>query len=247
MTSTATVTIPRTCNGPRDSGQGGYSSGALARHVAADAVEVRLWRPVPLGVPLAVAPDARGATRLLDPEGGLVADGRPADPQALALEVPAPPVGVEQARAAMAAYRGPEDGPLCTCYVCGRQRADSLGVHAGAVDGREGIVASTWTPPAALADADGHVLAEHVWAVLDCPTYFAAYRDAPDPLPVAFLGRFAARVDAPVVAGEEHVVVAWPLAVDGRKRDTASAVLSADGTVLALARALLIAPRPADG
>lgn len=247
MTSPATVTIPRECNGPRDSGQGGYSSGALARHVPAAVAEITLRRPVPLGVPLTVAPDGDGAAvRLLDGDGALVAEGRAANAGDLALELPAP-VTIEQARAAMAGYRGPTAGPLCDCYVCGRHRADALGVFAGAVEGREGVVASTWTPAAWTADPDGRVLAEHVWAVLDCPTYFAAYRDAPDPLPVAVLGRFVTRLDTPVAVGEEHVVVSWPLAVDGRKRHAASAILSANGELLALARALLIEPRSAGG
>ena len=58
------------------------------------------------------------------------------------------------------------------------------------------------------------------------------------------LARLTARVDAPVVAGDEHVVIAWPIVVDGRKRDAGSAVLSADGEPLAVARALLVEPRP---
>ena len=41
------------------------------------------------------------------------------------------------------------------------------------------------------------------------------------------------------------VVIAWPLEVDGRKRRAGSAVLSADGETLAVARALMIEPRQA--
>lgn len=245
MTTTATITIPPACNGPRDSGNGGYSSGAVARHLSADAVEVTLRRPVPLGVALTVEHDAGergGEVRVLDGDAALVAEGRPADPAALA-ELVAPAVDLAAARAAMAGYRGPDDGPLCACFVCGRGRADPIGVQAGPVAGRDGVVASTWTPPAWTAGADGRVAAEHVWAVLDCPTYFAAYHDAPDPLPLAFLGRFTARVDGPIAIGEDHVVVAWRLGVDGRKREAASAVLSAAGEPLAVARALLIEPR----
>jgi hypothetical protein len=54
------------------------------------------------------------------------------------------------------------------------------------------------------------------------------------------LAQFTARLDAPVVTGEEHMVIAWPIDVDGRKRQAGSAVLSAAGDVLAIARALLI-------
>ena len=71
------------------------------------------------------------------------------------------------------------------------------------------------------------MLPEFVWAVLDCPTYFALYMDGE--LPISVLARLTARIDAPVVAGEEHVVIGWPLETEGRKRHAGSAVLSADG------------------
>jgi hypothetical protein len=73
--------------------------------------------------------------------------------------------------------------------------------------------------------------------VLDCPTYFALY---PDSLPMSVLAQLTARIDAPVIAGEDHVVMAWPIGKEGRKHHAGSAVLSADGRVLAVARALLI-------
>ena len=108
------------------------------------------------------------------------------------------------------------------------------------VEGRE-AVASPWTPPEWAADANGEVLPEFVWAVLDCPTYFALYMDGE--LPMSVLGRLTARLDAPVVAGAEHVVIAWPIEIEDRKHHAGAAVLSGDGEALAVARALLIAPR----
>ncbi len=77
--------------------------------------------------------------------------------------------------------------------------------------------------------------------MLDCPTYFALYADGD--LPLSVLARLTARIDAPVTVGEEHVVIGWPIASDGRKQHAGSAVLSADGEVLAVARALLVEPR----
>ena len=154
-------------------------------------------------------------------------------------EVPAP-VSPPAAHAAAAGYRGLSGEVFSRCFVCGRDREDAFGVFAGAVDGRE-LVASPWTPPTWTADASGEVLPEFVWAVLDCPTFFAAYLD--EELPISVLARLTARVDAPVVAGDEHVVIAWPIEVDGRKRHAGSAVLSADGEPLAVARALLVEPR----
>lgn len=235
----ATVTVPARFNGPRRSGNGGYSAGALASFVEGPA-EISLRRPVPLDAALRVERGEAGEVNVLD-GWDLVAEVR-AVPD-FALEVPAP-VGVEEARAAMPGYRGPLDGEFSTCFVCGRQREDALGVFAGPVPGRD-LVASTWTPPEWAAGEGGAVRPEVVWAVLDCPTYFAAYLHHPDPLPPGVLARFTARLDAPVPAGEEHVVIAWPLGADGRKHHAGSAVLTTTGGVLARARALLIEPRPA--
>ena len=102
------------------------------------------------------------------------------------------------------------------------------------------VVASPWTPPAWTADGEGRARPEHVWAVLDCPTYYASYLDGPQ---WSFLVRLQVRIEAPVAVGEEHVVVAWPLGVEGRKRHAAAAVLDRDGALLALGQGLLVEPR----
>ena len=70
--------------------------------------------------------------------------------------------------------------------------------------------------------------------------YLALYMTGELPLRVP--AHLTARIDAPIVAGEEHVVVAWPMETDGRKRHAGSAVLSPDGMTLAVAGALLIEP-----
>ena len=71
--------------------------------------------------------------------------------------------------------------------------------------------------------------------------------EEPEPVlePLSFLARFAVRIDAPVSAGEEHVVLGWPIERDGRKHHAGSAVFSAAGEPLAIARALMIEARPA--
>jgi hypothetical protein len=229
-----TLSVPRRFNGPLESGQGGYSSALLAGFVEGPA-EVTLRRPVPLDTSLAVSREGE-TVRMLDGED-LIAEAEPA-PE-FGLEVPEP-VSVDEARAAAARYRGSSDGLFSHCFVCGPAREDALGVFAGNVDGRE-LVASPWTPPSWTGDASGRVRPEFLWAVMDCPTYFAVYRDGE--LPMSFLGRMAARVDAPVIAGEQHVVIAWPIEADGRKRHAGAAVLSADGSPRAVARALMIEPR----
>ena len=137
-------------------------------------------------------------------------------------------------------YRGLAHGLFSRCFACGRARDDAFGVFPGPVERRE-LVASPWTPPDWTADSDGHVLPEFLWAALDCPTYFALYTSGE--LPLSVLARLTARVDAPVAVGEEHVVIAWPLEAEGRKRHAGAAVLSPEGETLAVAQALLIEPR----
>jgi hypothetical protein len=191
---------------------------------------------VRLDTPLDVVRENDGLVRVLDGEA-LVVEARSAPkPQ---VELPAP-VSRHQARLAAGRYRGRSEGLFSRCFVCGRARHDAFGVFAGAVEGRQ-LVASPWTPPSWTADSAGAVLPEFVWAVLDCPTYFALYMNGD--LPMSVLARLTARIDAPVVAGEEHVVIAWPIGTDGRKRHAGSAVLSPKGEFLAVARALLIEPR----
>ena len=232
----ASFSVPSRFNGPVDSGNGGYCSGAVAGFVEGLA-EVSLRAPVPLDTPLGVVRENDGSVCVLDGEA-VIAEARPV--AELDVDVPAP-VSPDEARLAAASYRGLRDGVFSCCFVCGLAREDAFGVFAGAVEGRQ-LVASPWTPAAWTADAAGHVLPEFVWAALDCPTYFALYIDE-DELPMSMLARFAARIDAPVVAGEEHVVIGWPIEIDGRKHHAGSAVLSGGGEVLAVARALLIGPR----
>jgi hypothetical protein len=229
------ISIPGRFNGPLDSGQGGYSAG-VAAGILGGPVEVTLRRPVPLDTELVAERQTDGSLGVLDGET-LVIAARSA-PE-LEVDVPAP-VTPEEARQASAGYRGSPEGVFSKCFVCGLDRDDAFGVFAGAVEGRE-LVASPWTPPSWTADAGGHVRPEFVWAVLDCPTAFAAYIG--QALPMSVLGQLTARIDAPIRANEEHVVMAWPIGVDGRKRHAGAAVLSADGEPLAVARALMIEPR----
>ena len=230
-----TLSVPRRFNGPLESGHGGYCSAIIAELVEGPA-EVTLRNPVPLEASLDVVRGEEGMIRVLAGETLIAEAG--ATPQ-LDLEVP-DRVSPEEARAAKARYRGSTEGLFSHCFVCGPGREDALGVFAGNVEDRE-VVASTWTPPAWTADEAERVRPEFVWAVMDCPTYFAVYRDGE--LPMSFLGRMAARIDGPVAAGEEHVVMAWPISAEGRKKHAGAAVVSESGEVLAVARALMIEPR----
>jgi hypothetical protein len=227
-------------NGPLDSGQGGFSAGAIASFLdpPEGPIEVTLRRPVPLDTRLDVVQENNESVRVLHGET-LIAEGRSVP--ALEVDVPTP-VTPDEARRASANYRGVSDGVFSRCFVCGVDREDAFGVFAGEVEGRE-LVASPWTPPFWTAGRSGNVLPEFIWSVLDCPTFFAAY--IAQDLPMSVLAQLTARIDGAIQAGEEHVVMAWPAEADGRKRYAEAAVVTADGEPRALARALMIEPRAA--
>jgi hypothetical protein len=231
------MAVPAGFNGPRQSGNGGYAAGVLAAF-AGEPAEISLRSPVPLDRELEVVRDAAGSVRALDGET-LVCEGRGLE--GLDLEVPEP-VSVNEARRAMAGYRGLADGEFSHCFVCGRARDDGFKVFAGEVEGR-GLVASTWIPPTWAEGEARQVRRELVWGALDCPAYFATHMEGE--LSTAMLARFSAEVVAPVEIGAEHVVVGWPIEADGRKHHGGSAIFSAEGELLARARALMIEPREA--
>src|SRR5690349_15601327 len=173
---------------------------------AADAGEVTLRLPPPLDRPLTVA---GGEVRDGDV---LVADARPAEVDL------APPraVSLEEAHAAEARYSGDQEHPFPECFVCGpaRDPADALVLRPGRVDGEQ-LVATVWKPHESLAE-DGVVRPEFVWAALDCPGAFAVELIGRG---TRVLGRLAVRIDELPRAGEEYVVVGWPLGGEGRRQD----------------------------
>lgn len=228
-----TITIEERFHGPPASGNGGYVSGLVASRLTGQTT-VALRSPPPLDTPLRLdAPDADGVVTAYDRDI-LVATATPA------AEVKSlPPIHVDTAVATMAstAYRGFADHPFPTCWVCGPDRApgDGLRIFPGAVpDGPDGLVAAPWTPREDLDDGTGAVAAAHVWAALDCPSYFGL---GPE-LPRAVLGSLTVTQHAQVRVGAAHVVLGWrPGPNHGRRWQGASAVTTADGELVASGRA----------
>jgi hypothetical protein len=212
-------------NGPPGSANGGVTAGRLAAYVGAAAVEVTLRRPPPLGVDLRV--DASGGTARLLHGDVLVAEAVPSTVQ---LEVPEP-VSLDRAREAEAAYGGLVAHPFPTCFVCGTDRPDGLGLRPGPIG--EGRAAAVWIP----ADDDPVM----VWGALDCPGGWAT--DLPGrPL---VLGRMALEHRGRVAPGEPHVVMAWTTGAEGRKVHTGTSLHGPDGGPVAVARATWLAVDPA--
>lgn len=227
-----TVEIGERFHGPAGSANGGYASGMLARWVAGPA-EVTLRVPPPLGHAMTVVRDGDHVS-LMDGDV-LVAEARPAT---VDVEVPAP-VSFAEAQAAAARYPWRETHPYPTCFVCGPQReaGDGLCIFPGPVPGRA-LFAAPWTPDASLAGADGRVRDEFVWGALDCPSGIVT--DLFGEVGRILLGRLAADLRRPVMAGAPHVVQAWTVGRDGRKLGTASALFTAEGELCAVARAVWI-------
>lgn len=228
------ITIDERFEGPPGSANGGYAAGRLAAFVNGDAAEVSLRAPVPLARALTVRGDP-GHVALLDGES-VVAEARPAE---VALEVP-PPVPLAAAEDAATRFPYLDGHAFPRCFGCGPKRApgDGLRIFAGPVAGRDDVYAAPWRPGESLAGAGGALAPELVWAALDCS---GGCRVAnPRSTPPVVLGRLAARLLRPVPAGEPHVVVAWPGARDGRKREAGTALFSATGALAACARAVWI-------
>jgi hypothetical protein len=233
----AEVTIPARFNGPETSANGGYAFGVVAGFLTEPA-EVTLRLPPRLDHPMQVVDDEQGIVRMMDRDA-LVAEG--ASVAAIDVE---PPVRPSLADAEEALARHPGRGKhfaMSNCVVCSPHRADSLGVCAGPLEGAPEIGSAPFVPDDSVAE-DGVVRPEVVWAVLDCPSFPQSLWSQ---LKVAMLGRMAAERLRDVAVGERLVALGWPIESEGRKRVTGSALLDADGELVARARATWIEPRTA--
>lgn len=256
MSPVTELIVPRRFCGPPDSGNGGWTAGALAALVEAGspddrceawpAIEVSLRRPPPLDTPMAV----RGEDGVTTAYAG---DDAVATAQVVERDlVEVPPVALDMAAAASASYPGHDFHPFPTCFACGtgREEGDGLRIFPGRVGaGAAGdLVASAWTPHPSLHE-DWHAYADQrprasvavAWAALDCVGGWAG--DLTERLMV--LGRMTARVDTLPEIGEPHVVVGEGRGQDGRKTFTASTLYDADGRVVATAEHTWIAVDPA--
>jgi hypothetical protein len=234
---TEVITLPGRFNGPPRSGNGGYVSGRLARYVPGPA-SVRLRVPPPLDQALKV--EAAGDEASLFDGDTLVAQARRVD-----FELAPPPApSFADATTASKSYPGFVRHLLPHCFVCGPSRAegDGLRIFPGPT-ANDGVLAAPWVPHASLDDGAGRVAPEFLWAALDCAGAFAVMPDAGQPI---ILGELCARVDSVVAIGEPCVVVAWSLGAEGRKRFAGTALYSAAGVPIAVARAtwILIAAMP---
>lgn len=247
--------VPRRFCGPPDSGNGGWTAGALAalvheqcpedRSRAWPTIEVTLRQPPPLDTEMSVADTGHGAEASFG--GSPVVTARLVEPEEPGL-LEVDPVDAGTALAAEAAYPGLAFHPFPTCFVCGtaREPGDGLRIFPGPIAADR--AAATWTPHPSVAE-DYHQYADEspraslatTWAALDCTGAWAA--DFTERLMV--LGRITVRVDALPAIGEPHVVVGEARGRDGRKSSTATTLYDSDGRVVATAEHVWLAVDPA--
>jgi hypothetical protein len=223
------IVIDRRFRGPPNSANGGYACGVVGEAIGGVATAT-LRRPPPLDVPLSLVGDHQ-EVRLMDGED-LVGE---AMPDTLDLVVPAGTT-FDSAIEASRGYTGFDAHPFPTCFVCGPDRApgDGLRIFPGRVDGST-VVAAPWTPDESLVGGGGVIERRHVWAALDCPSYFGLVG-----APMALLGRLTARIERLPELGERLVAIGWQIGVEGRKHYAGSALLDASGDEVAAAAAIWI-------
>jgi hypothetical protein len=236
MSALPSLTVAERFCGPPGCANGGYFAGLLAR-CSPELVRVRIERPIPLAVELAVHNAGDGALELVH-DGAVLARAAPAS---FELQVPPAPDYLNALDASLR-FTGFEHHPFPHCFVCGTERArgDGLRIFAGALAGQE-QVAATWTPDESLSDGDGKVRPEFMSAALDCPGYVAARGDGVPML----LGEYSVHVDRCVHIDEPCIVIGWRVGVRGRVHQVGTALFDYDGDLCARARAVWIEPRPA--
>lgn len=225
------IRIPGRFCGPPGVGNGGYTCGRLD-NLTDYTSEVTLRRPPPVDKGLRL--EADGAHLQLMDGDQLIASVRPGT---VAFTAPAPPEWAQVVEASKR-YIGFRSHPFPNCFVCGPERKphDGLHIFAGRV-GAEPLYASPWIPEVELADENGHVRNEFLWAALDCP---GAFTTGGDTMPKVVLGRMTARAEKDISPGEQCIVLAWLKEKEGRKFSSGTAIYNQQRQLCAVADAVWI-------
>ncbi|RBQ20189.1 hypothetical protein DP939_10250 [Spongiactinospora rosea] len=238
------VSVPARYRGPETAANGGWIAAVVAEALGEAAreapVEVTLHAPTPLDTELNLVHHGNAVTLCRD-GAGLVEAIPVAEPLGEPGFVP-----FNEAARAEEGFAGLDGHPFPECFVCGmREPGDGLRIFPGPVPGTAGLHAAGWRVPMSVTGEDGVVPVPVVWAALDCVSGWASMREGERPL----LGRLTAQVHRRVYPGGAYSVVGAPLpgaeGRDGRKLTASSAIYEADGTLVAVAKAVWILPRTA--
>lgn len=229
--STDTIIIDEHFCGPTKSANGGYVCGVLSNYLEGTS-EITLRQPPPLNRPLQVTFGEDQLT--LSDDKNVIAEGKTAE---LDIVPPAPPpfgLVVDASKH----YIGFKKHQFPTCFVCGPDRVEGQGlrIFAGPVAGRK-LVAAPWVPGLELADSDGYVRREFLWAAMDCPGYYAI---SGEKHPVMLLGRMTARIVLEIPVGNKVIVVGSKISQEGRKAEAITALYSEEGTLYSCALSVWI-------
>ncbi len=247
----ASITVPVWAQGRSGMGQGGWSASRFALAIGKPVV-ISFRSPIPIDTPMEVRETAAGwSLTAVDGPGGsprlvMEAERRAADHFA-SVETPA----VAIAEAADARSRFPEhpsstDKPTSHtapgCFSCGFGER-TMRVWPGELGDGSGRVASDFTPPAWVADADGVVDPSAIWTALDCACGF--YVGHQPTRRSALTGRYTVELLAPLLAEETYSIVGftgphvpeW----ERRKRGACSAIFDRSGQLMARSDSLWIA------
>ena len=233
------IVIERRFCGPPHSGHGGYVAGRLAERVG-NPVEVTLRAPPPLERPLDLEVTGDGTAVLRDGDT-MIAEAKTIP--RVDVDIPDPIRFADAESAAAAGRAALESFAFRTCFVCGtdRRAPDGLALVFGPVPGRaDGVHAAPWVPDPSLADDDGNVRPEFVWAALDCPG-LSPLLGISQKESAWVLGRLAVERLGPVPVGYRYILLSRLERRDGRKA-IVSVVLTTDmGDLRAKALATWIA------
>lgn len=242
-----TVTIAHKFRGPPNSGNGGYVAGVFADFLGVQGpVEVTLRSPVPLDASMTVENRHDAETEYVTISRGdtLIAEARAA---ALQMDVPEPPARdaiVAAAPNSPSLLEGdnglvPGRGFHPICFCCGADHEDGLEVFTAPVEDTD-QVATVWQTRDAWASKDGLLPEEFLWTALDCPGQFAWYASG---VLTGLLGRITAEILRPAPAGDDYIVLAWPIDIDGKKHFAGSAIFDGEHNLIAKAKSVWIGRR----
>jgi len=221
---TNTVIINSRFKGPPNSGNGGYTSGLLARQLSGD-VRVVLKNPPPLDTPLTLNVD-EGAAQLKNGDQVVAL----AEATQLDLKVPTClPLDVVTHSESLFSDANNHLQPVC--FVCGPNRSagDGLRIFTSEINEPDECVAAIWQPDRSLENEQGFVAPEFIWAALDCPGYFAHRRTKQ----VMLLGTITGSIEQLPVTEQTMIVMGWQIEVNNRKHVSGTALFDANGCLYA--------------
>lgn len=232
----ATFTVPSGHHGHPGLAFGGYVAGILTSGLSGSA-KVDFRRPTPVGTELHLTVD--GYRVELRQDLDVLAT---AEPSSIDIRIPRVPTWSE-ALAGVGTYLVDTHIEVDSCFGCGpgRSPGEGLRIFPGVATG-EDLVVAAWRPSVIFADPDdaSFLARPYVWAALDCPGGWARKELSRATTDRAVTAYLAAELVGPVILGEPHVVVGWPISRDGRKARVGSAIFSVDGDLCAFAEALWI-------